>query len=62
LYGGGLDVDIVGGYEFMRASAISFFLQGEITLPAYLVRNENNDGRINTWFPGAALRLGANFF
>jgi hypothetical protein len=62
LYGGGLDVDIVGGYEFMRASAISFFLQGEITLPAYVVRNENNDGRINTWFPGAALRLGANFF
>jgi len=62
LYGGGLDVDIVGGYEFMRASAISFFLQGELTLPAYLVRNENNDGKINTWFPGAALRLGANFF
>lgn len=62
LYGGGLDVDIVGGYEFMRASAISFFLQGEITLPAYVVRSENNDGRISTWFPGAALRLGASFF
>ncbi len=62
LYGGGLDVDIVGGYEFMRASAISFFLQGELTLPAYVVRNENNDGQINSWFPGAALRLGANFF
>jgi hypothetical protein len=62
LYGGGLDVDIVGGYEFMRASAVSFFLQGEITLPAYVVRNENNDGKISTWFPGAALRLGANFF
>jgi hypothetical protein len=62
LYGGGLDVDIVGGYEFMRASAVSFFLQGELTLPAYVVRNENNDGKINTWFPGAALRLGANFF
>jgi hypothetical protein len=62
LYGGGLDVDLVGGYEFMRASAISFFLQGELTLPAYMVRTENNDGRVNTWFPGAALRLGANFF
>ncbi|HET9959903.1 MAG TPA: hypothetical protein VFQ61_35670 [Polyangiaceae bacterium] len=62
LYGGGLDVDVVGGYEFMRASAISFYLQGELTLPAYIVRTENNDGRINTWFPGAALRLGANFF
>jgi len=61
LYGGGLDVDLVGGYEFMRASAVSFFLQGELNLPAYVVRNENNDGQINTWFPGAALRLGASF-
>jgi hypothetical protein len=61
LLGGGLDVDLVGGYEFMRASAISFFLQGELNIPAYVVRNENNDGKINTWFPGAALRLGASF-
>jgi hypothetical protein len=62
LYGGGLDVDVVGGYEFMRASAISFFLQGELTIPAYMIHTENNAGSINTWFPGAALRLGANFF
>jgi hypothetical protein len=61
LFGGGLDVDLVGGYEFMRASTVSFYLQGELNLPAYVVRNENNDGRINTWFPGAALRLGASF-
>ncbi|MGC4066646.1 MAG: hypothetical protein QM784_18830 [Polyangiaceae bacterium] len=61
LVGGGLDVDIIGGYEFMRASAISFYLQGELNLPAYVVRSENNDGRINTWFPGAAFRLGASF-
>ena len=61
LLGGGLDVDLVGGYEFMRASSVSFYLQGELNLPAYVVRNENNDGNINTWFPGAALRLGASF-
>jgi hypothetical protein len=61
LLGGGLDVDLIGGYEFMRASAISFYLQGELNLPAYVVRSENNDGRINTWFPGAAFRLGASF-
>jgi hypothetical protein len=61
LFGGGLDVDVIGGYEFMRASAISFYLQGELNLPAYVVRSENNDGRINTWFPGAAFRLGASF-
>jgi hypothetical protein len=61
LLGGGLDVDVVGGYEFMRASAISFFLQGELNLPAYVIRNENSDGKLNTWFPGASLRLGASF-
>lgn len=61
LLGGGLDFDLVGGYEFMRASAVSFFLQGEITLPAYVISSENDHGRINTWFPGAALRLGASF-
>jgi hypothetical protein len=61
LFAGGLDVDLVGGYEFMRASAVSFYLQGEVTLPAYIVKNENDDGSISTWFPGAALRLGASF-
>lgn len=61
LWGGGLDVDALLGYEFMRASAVSFFLQGELTIPAYLVKSENNDGSIDTWFPGANLRLGANF-
>jgi hypothetical protein len=61
LWSGGLDVDAVVGYEFMRASAISFFLQGELNVPAYAVRSENNTGAINTWFPGAALKLGAAF-
>ncbi len=61
LFGGGLDVDLVGGYEFMRASAVTFYLQGEATLPAYLVKNANYDATVNTWFPGLALRLGASF-
>lgn len=61
LWSGGLDVDGVVGYELMRASAISFFLQGEINLPAYVVRNENAAGSVNTWFPGAALKLGTIF-
>lgn len=61
LYSGGLDVDAVLGYEFMRASMVSFFLQGELNVPAYAVRSENNSGAINTWFPGAALKLGAGF-
>jgi hypothetical protein len=61
LLGGGLDVDAVIGYEFMRASAISFYLQGELNVPAYAIRSENNHGSVNTWFPGATLKLGASF-
>lgn len=61
LWSGGLDVDGVVGYELMRASAISFYLQAEVNLPAYAVRNENDAGSVNTWFPGAALKLGTIF-
>jgi hypothetical protein len=61
LWSGGLDIDGVLGYEFMRASMVSFFLQSELNLPAYAVRSENNSGAINTWFPGAAFKLGAVF-
>ena len=61
LWSGGLDVDGVLGYELMRASAISFYLQGELNVPAYAVRNENAAGSVNTWFPGAALKLGTIF-
>jgi len=61
LMGGGLNADAVVGYEFMRASAISFFLQGELNIPAYMLKSENSAGAINTWFPGMKLALGANF-
>lgn len=61
LLSGGLDIDAVLGYEFMRASAISFFLQGELNLPAYTVKNSDSSGSINTWFPGAAFKVGAAF-
>ncbi|MBI5529254.1 MAG: hypothetical protein HY897_23260 [Deltaproteobacteria bacterium] len=62
LYGGGLDVDLVWGWEFMRASAVQFFLQGELNLPAYAVQTEDDfAGKIDTWFPGMMLRLGMVF-
>lgn len=61
LYGGGLDVDLLAGYEFMRASAVSFYLQGELNLPAYMLKSEDEAATLNTWFPGAKLALGANF-
>jgi len=61
LLSGGLDVDGILGYEFMRASALSFFLQGELNVPVYAVQSENEDGAVDTWFPGASLKLGAIF-
>ncbi len=61
LAGGGLDVDVLAGYEFMRASAVSLFLQGELNVPAYVINNEVSAGHLKTWFPGASLRLGAAF-
>jgi len=61
LYGGGLSLDLVAGWEFMRASAVQFFLQGELKLPAYVLQNEDNSGKVQTWFPGVGLKIGMLF-
>ena len=61
LLGGGLDVDLIFGWEFMRASAVQFFLQAELNLPAYVIDNEDNHGGIHTWFPTASVKLGVIF-
>ncbi len=61
LLSGGLDVDGLFGWEFMRASAVQFFLQGELNLPAYAVKSEDYHGDINTWFPGFSVKLGVVF-
>lgn len=61
LLGGGLDVDLIFGWEFMRASAVQFYLQAEINLPAYVIDNGDNHGKIHTWFPTASVKLGVIF-
>ncbi|RLB58123.1 MAG: hypothetical protein DRI34_05825 [Deltaproteobacteria bacterium] len=61
LLGGGLDVDLLCGWEFMRASAVQFYLQGELNLPAYVIDNEDNYGAIHTWFPTLSVKLGISF-
>jgi hypothetical protein len=61
LVSGGLDVDLLCGYEFMRASSVQFFLQGGLQLPAYAVRTENEHASINTWLPGLNLKMGVAF-
>ena len=61
ILGGGVDVDLVFGWEFMRATSIHWVIQGEVHLPTYVVANENDDGDIHTWLPGASVRLGVLF-
>ncbi|MCP4679573.1 MAG: hypothetical protein GY854_29595 [Deltaproteobacteria bacterium] len=61
LLAAGLDVDGVFGWEFMRTSAVQFYLQGELGVPAYVVRVEDNHGQINTWLPAVSVKLGVVF-
>jgi hypothetical protein len=61
LLGGGVDVDAVLGWEFMRASGTQFFLQAEAGLPAYALVNKNDAGALHTWFPAVTIKLGMMF-
>lgn len=61
LIAGGLDVDVVLGWEFMRASTAQFFLQADLQAPAYVLANENDDGGVHGWFPSVAIKLGVMF-
>jgi hypothetical protein len=61
LLGGGLDVDLVLGWEFMRASTAQFFLQGELQMPTYVLSNENDNGALHSWFPAVGIKLGVLF-
>ena len=61
LYSGGLTADGVFGWEFLRAASVQFFIQGEINLPLYVTRTENNYGEIASWMPGLGFKLGVVF-
>jgi hypothetical protein len=61
LVGGGLNVDLLVGYEFLRASSIHFFGQVELDVPAYLLKTENDSGSIDTYMPGAVAQIGIIF-
>ena len=58
LVGGGLNVDLIMGYEVMRASALSFFVEVQAHLPAYAIDSENVNGRIRAWLPAAVVQIG----
>ncbi|MBN2525476.1 MAG: hypothetical protein JXR76_03720 [Deltaproteobacteria bacterium] len=61
LFSGGLSADGVFGWEFLRAASVQFFIQGEINLPLYICRTENDFGTINSWMPGVSFKLGVVF-
>jgi len=58
---GGLNLDAVAGYEFMRASAIHFFVQLELNVPTYGIRFERTWGVVDTYLPGAVAHIGVIF-
>jgi hypothetical protein len=58
LWGGGLDLDLVLGYEFARTSTLHFFVQSTIALPAYAFDSQNSQSAIHAYIPSASLKLG----
>jgi hypothetical protein len=61
LWGGGLDVDLTLGYEFMRASAVHFFVDGTASAPAYVFKSENDQAQIRSYIPSGSIRIGVLF-
>lgn len=58
VFGGGMNVDLVIGYEVMRASALHFFVEMQAVLPAYQFESENRNGTIHSYIPGALVQIG----
>jgi len=61
LVGGGLNIDLLAGYEFLRASSVHFYGQLEANAPAYVMNTESDSGGINTWMPGLTAQIGVIF-
>ncbi|MEZ4472421.1 MAG: hypothetical protein R3F60_16830 [bacterium] len=60
-FAGGINADLILGYEFMRASSVHFYLQGEAHLPTYLLDVEVDAGGLEAWLPGGMLQVGMVF-
>ena len=58
VFGGGMSVDAVLGYEVMRTSALHFFIEGQLLLPTYIYQSENANGDVTSWMPGLLLQIG----
>lgn len=58
LWGGGVNADVIVGYEFMRTSALHFFVQGTAHVPAYVFESENDQSMIHAYIPSATVLVG----
>ncbi|HEV8247147.1 MAG TPA: hypothetical protein VGP93_15325 [Polyangiaceae bacterium] len=58
LMGGGLNVELVCGYEILRASAVHFFGEIELIVPTYAFDTENSAGSLRTYLPGGLVQVG----
>jgi hypothetical protein len=61
LTSGGLNLDLLVGYEFLRASSVHFYGQVDLEVPTYLVKSENDSGSINAYMPGVVAQIGIIF-
>jgi hypothetical protein len=61
LVGGGLNLNALLGYEFLRSSVAHFFVQGELQIPTYQFSDEESYSEINAWMPGALAQVGVAF-
>jgi hypothetical protein len=61
MLGGGLNIDLLLGYEFLRASSVHFFAEVDIEAPAYQLKTANDAGAIDTYMPGALAQIGVIF-
>jgi hypothetical protein len=61
LASGGLNVDLVAGYEFMRASSVHFFGELELNVPTYGIHSERTWAVVDTYLPGALAQIGVVF-
>lgn len=59
--GAGLNLDLLVGYEFLRASSLHFFAQAELQIPTYAVRAESSYGSLDAYLPGGLAQIGVLF-
>lgn len=61
LLGGGLNLDALLGYEFLRSSSVHFFTEVEVQAPTYLVDTERGDTKLEAYLPGTLAQIGVVF-